>query len=229
MRFFFFWLLAFVSGCLSHAQTPLPENRYAMPAGKTATLKLPYARSINVRTWDKAELQFDVTIRSNQKELESLHRVNVEDDKDALVITTDFPKDSGWGKKVNCWNSNCDSTNIARVERGDCICLQMDYTILLPPGTSLSIETISGDVEVRGCTGNVRVKTISGFVDIDRQPSVPSDIDFHSVTGIFYTDFDLNMDKKSSSYDRRLKTSLNGGGQAVVAETVSGDIFFRKK
>ena len=117
----------------------------------------------------------------------------------------------------------------AGVSNIDCYCLRIDYEITLPAGTSLALETISGDIEIRGHNGPLRAKTISGFVDIDRLLSTAADLEFKSVTGEIYTDFDIKLNDNSSAYSKKVAASLNGGGSSVKAESVSGDIYFRKR
>ena len=46
---------------------------------------------------------------------------------------------------------------------------------------------------------------------------------------VAYTDFDLSLDKKSTAFSKRLNTAINGGGPLIALETISGDIFLRKK
>lgn len=236
MKNFCILFLTILSGCSGHAQNMPANANYAMPAGKKAVLKLPYAHSITVKAWDKAELQFNTVIRTNKEELKDIHTVDVQDGSESLRIATDFKKDFKWGKMSCGWCSECDSiqkTGTSPLQpdssAGPCVCYRVDYEVMLPPGTALEIETISGNIEAKGLTGAVKLKTISGFVDIGRKPTVAADLSFHSVTGEIYTDFDIALDKKSSAYDKKVTTSLNGGGSDVYAETVSGDIFFRKQ
>lgn len=235
MRHLPFLFLTILSGCIGHAQTPAPAHTYAMPEGKKATLKLSYAHQINVKTWDKPSLDIQTTLETNREDLKGLYRLEAQDGKSELVLSTEWMKEADFWKKNHCWNTNCDSiaSNQQWIKKdkanGDCVCLQLDYDIMLPVGTELSIETISGDIEIRGHNGNLFAKTISGFVDIDRSASNALNLDFHSVTGIIYSNFDIQVHESSSAYDRKVKTMVNGGGTAVKAETISGDIFFRKR
>ena len=233
MKNLLFYVLILVSGCTGYAQT-LPNNTYSMPAGKKAVLKLPYAQNIRVKAWDKPELQFNTTFVTTSEAMKNIHTMDVQDSRESLSITTDFKKDMDWKHISCCWCDACDSllksgnTVPVTIDNSPCICLRIDYEILLPAGAALTLETISGDIEIAGSNGALRLKTISGFVDIARSPNAPADIEFKSVTGEIYTDFDITLDKNSSAYHKKVFTRLNGGGSSVWAETVSGDIFFRK-
>ncbi len=48
------------------------------------------------------------------------------------------------------------------------ISASVDYTITVPPGATVSVHSISGDIAVSGVRGEVRAETISGDVNVDR-------------------------------------------------------------
>lgn len=241
----FFCLILLLSGCTGHAQNPttapaqstsgktgdVTDLTYSMPAGKKAVLKLPFARTITVKTWDKAELKLTTILKSTREEYKQIHTMEVVDGQEALNIKTDFKKDfmqNNW-TNGNFWCNNCDSLLNAGTSNVACYCLRIDYEITLPPGTALEMESISGDIEIRGHNGPLRAKTISGFVDIDRTANSSADLEFRSVTGEIYTDFDIALSKGSSAYSKKVVASINGGGSSLRAESVSGNIFFRKR
>lgn len=231
MKTIFVFCLVALAGCTGNAQT-LPSNTYSMPAGKKAVLKLPYARNITVKSWNKPELLFNTTIQTTKEEIRDIHTLDVTDDKEQLSITTGFKKSLDRKNISCCWCDQCDSllqSGMAPAGKEQCLCFRVDYDIFLPAGTALSVETISGNIEIKGLNGEIKAKTISGFVDLDHKATAAANLDFSSVTGEIYTDFYITLDKNSSAYSKKVKTGLNGGGGDVVAETVSGDIFFRKQ
>lgn len=48
----------------------------------------------------------------------------------------------------------------------------VDYTITVPPDTTASMKTVSGDVTVAGVRGEVRAETVSGDVDVSDTPNL---------------------------------------------------------
>jgi hypothetical protein len=58
--------------------------------------------------------------------------------------------------------------------------------------------------------------------------SKKANLNFKSVTGEIYSDFEVKRDGKSTSYSKHLNAPLSGGGNRVALKKVSGDIFFRK-
>jgi hypothetical protein len=244
MKNLIFLCLILLSGCTGHAQnsptTPAPAQSksgdatdftYSMPSGKKAVLKLPFARTITVKTWDKAELKLTTILKTTREEYKKIHTMEAVDGQEELNIKTDFQKDFMRDERNSgqFWCRDCDSLLNAGVSNIACYCLRIDYVITLPVGTSLALESISGDIEIRGHNGPLRAKTISGFVDIDRTASTAATLEFKSVTGEIYTDFDIDLSGNSSAYSKKVVTSINGGGSSVRAESVSGDIYFRKR
>jgi hypothetical protein len=232
-----FCLLFALMGCAGQTQTPIPAplsdaTVYAMPANKKAVLNLPFGGTITVKTGDQPTLQFRALITTEKDEYRSLHEVEVQDSKDKLYIETGYGKNLE-KRGINCFS--CDSTRTHNMwisndgGKMNCICLQVNYEITVPAGTNLSIETISGDIEIRGHTGALTVKSISGFVDMDLPATANARLDIQSVTGEIYTDHNLKLDENSTDYDKNIAISLGKGGESIVLETVSGDIFFRKR
>ena len=198
------------------------EETYALPARKKAKLELKFARNITVHTWDRRELKLQKHFTFSDPELLDIHLMEVVESDAELTIRTGFAEREQKQQGYSCWS--CHEDNEGR----DCICFSVSYEVWLPGDAELDLETISGDVEMRGFTGPARVKSISGFLDVGLPGQAPAQLSFKSVTGEIYTDFDISLDDKSSSYSKRLNRSLNGGGPILSLETVSGDIFFRK-
>lgn len=222
-------LLAGLAACQTQAQTPPSAiQTYAMPAGKKAVLRLPHARNIVIKAWNKAELQFQTEVYTNRDELKNMHTQDVSDGEKTLRISTDYRQDCQ--NQWPCWTTECDSTAANKdLNRNFCVCYRVDYTIFMPARSTLHLETISGNIEVRGLEGSIYAKSISGFVDIDRATNAAASLRLHSITGEIYTDFDLSLETNSTAYSKTVRASIAGGGQELEAETISGNIFFRKK
>lgn len=201
------------------------NNSYKLPANKKVSMNLKFARDIKVSVGSGNEVQLKTYLKATDEEISKMHIFEIAEDGEALQINTDykFPKNE-IRKQNNCWS--CDN------ESGDgrkCLCLQARYEVIVPAGASIRLETISGDIEIKGLPNELYAKSISGFLDVALQSNAKADLNFKSVTGEIYTDFDnIKLDSKSTSYSKRLNAPLNGGGSKISLETVSGDIFFRK-
>ena len=80
-------------------------------------------------------------------------------------------------------------------------CAKIDYEVTLPAGTTLRLNTISGDLDFEGLTGSVTAKTVSG------------DVQLNNLTG--------PVTVRSVSGDVKL---TNLGHSSVDATSVSGDV-----
>ncbi len=201
------------------------EQRFNWSNNRAADINLKFASNIKVSSWNKSELYIKTIITYEDKEHLKIHQMDVEELGNNLVITADYAKDFFKGKKYNCWG--CDPAD--QKENQDCICFKLEFEIMMPKNAKVKLETISGNIELQDLDGPLNAKSISGFIDLGLKPSVSSNLSFKSVTGEIYTDFDVNLDKSSSAFSKKLNTALNGGGPVIALETVSGDIFFRKK
>lgn len=220
-------LMLFIMMNLQAQKTKTLEQNFAWSADRTAEVNLRFASQIKVSSWNKSELYIKTIITYEEEEHLQVHQMDVQEMGKKLLITADYAKDFFKNRKdYNCWGG-CDNDD----ERSnqDCICFKLAFEIMMPREADVSIETISGNIELTDVNGPVQAKTISGFIDLGLPPSKANNLSFKSVTGEIYTDFDLNLDKSSTAFSKQLNTSINGGGPVIALETVSGDIFFRKK
>lgn len=199
------------------------DNTYDLTANKKVILDFKFAKMVTVNSWDRNALGLKTILRRSDESMDEIHQMTVRESDNSLRIKTTYDvEEDRWGE-YRCWD--CDE---GRSEA--CMCFSVRYEVLLPADAALELETISGDLEIRGLTGPVRAKSISGFVDFGLRPDADADLRFRSVTGEIYTDFDLlSLDDSSTPYSKRLNSSLNGGGPLISLETVSGDVFFRKE
>lgn len=235
------FIFCFSIFCLAQ-MTKQEEATFPIPSGKKIEANLKFARHIDIKSWNRQEIGLKKTIKYSKEELLQIDQQKAEEKNGVLVIETDYQKTEGIWKKYQCWNCDSDSGS----DR-ECICFQISYELMLPAGMNLEVETISGDIkigaynggeidlesisggiEIRDYTGAIRAKSISGFVDFTSTGRRGFDVASKSVTGEIYTDYDIKLDEGSTAWSKRLNRSLNGGGEKVVLETVSGDIYLRK-
>jgi hypothetical protein len=114
--------------------------------------------------------------------------------------------------------------------------------------SAIHLNNISGSVKASSISGNVTVvfanvnqeeessiKVISSIVDISLPPDTKADLRMKSITGEVFTDFDLALNDHDKNGLRRvagnnlIEGKANGGGVAMNIETISSDIFIRKR
>lgn len=108
---------------------------------------------------------------------------------------------------------------------------------------SINIKSVSGPLVLSSISGDISVvlsglnrdkptsiASVSGTIDITMPAQTPVDVEMGTVTGNFYTDFDLtdSKDKMRRIGGNDIKSSLNGGGADLKLNNVSGNIYLRK-
>lgn len=199
------------------------ENTYSLPESKKVVFDLPFARKIVIKTWNKNEVLFKTNLKADNEEVAKLHEMQGEESGGTLYITTDYAKNGERNRNF------CGCDNDRDRSKWNCMCLEVSHEIYLPANTILKMETINGDIEVRGLEGNINIETINGFIDIAYSAQAKSDIEFSTINGDIYTDFDINKKGNLTKFSKDIKTQLNGGGPELELETINGDIFFRKE
>ncbi len=108
---------------------------------------------------------------------------------------------------------------------------------------SIQLENVSGPLLLSSISGSIDVKfgtivvnkpfsinSISGEIDITLPGNTPVSLDLSTISGSFYSDFDLSSkDKDMKRYGgSNLSYELNGGGVKFSIATISGNIYLRK-
>ena len=184
--------------------------------GKKAELKLDFAENIKVEAWDNNYVGFEATANIDDNKYNDFYdlKINEKPGKVEIVENVDF---EGIKKKLgtkNLCNFNSD----------------INYTIRIPKGLNFSVKTISGEIELIGCEGEMDVNSISGFIDYSIPEKHKAHIDLSTVTGDVYTNvkFDNQASSEISWVGTNRELTLNGGTKDVALKTVSGNIYLRK-
>lgn len=197
-------------------------NTYKFPASRKVSLELPFARNIIVKTWDKQQVSFKTMMKADNEDIMDIYEMKVEEATDVLHIETGYKEQKKYKNFCGCDNDR---------GRGswNCVCLEISYEIMLPKNTILSMETINGNIEIRGLESDISINSINGFVDIAYSTQAKADLTFSTINGEIYTDFDISKKGNLTKYSKSIKSSLNGGGAELELETINGDIYFRKQ
>jgi len=183
--------------------------------GKEASMKFSFADDIVLEAWDKDYIQLHIEVDIDENKYNDEYALNIDKDfgKVELIEDIDFDKIKELkGGKNNC-NFNSD----------------IHYSLKVPKNLKVKLETISGEVELLGCQGEMAVKSISGFIDYSIPKEHKAKIELSTVTGDVYSNvtFDKPLSKEISWVGTNQELSLNGGNTGVNLKTVSGDIFLR--
>ena len=176
------------SGNLSAKVTK--EESYSFPLNDGGRLSVSNVNGSVTVTGGSGDTVEIIAIKKadNQKTLDGIE-VEITHTADSIVIETDLPNSDSWYS----WGGNGGSVT---------------YEIMVPAATNLdSVETVNGDVEVSGVSGEVEAESVNGDLDLS---DLASNASFSTVNGSIEASFS------------RLE-----GQQKVKAETVNGRVTIR--
>jgi hypothetical protein len=194
------------------AQTVI-EKHISYSQGKPVILDIQFADSIKIIPWEKNEVYVWAS-------------VNINDNKDNELYQWTF--DEG-GSQIQV-KAKLKTKELSSKNREDCCCNQIEVycEIRIPENAGYSVETINGNLILAGKGPDIRAKTISGFIDMTVPRGTGADLEFNTITGTVYTNFDMKPVADRHSGITNFDLSVNGGGRPVSLETISGNIYLRK-
>ncbi|MCF2496885.1 DUF4097 domain-containing protein [Dyadobacter chenhuakuii] len=224
-------VLALLAGPLSAQK--IIEKKLPYKEGQTANLNLKFADSIQVRYWDKQEVYVKIRAVINNNQLNDALLVTDRATSDEVIVEVGFDdKLLRQGKAEDCPGNNRSSWNDKDGKQRYYLCKEINYQVFLPRNAKLKLETIDGNIDIRGATTTVHAKTISGFVDMSWPKSKGISVALKTITGEVYSDFDIdfkNKKEKNPIVGYLLEGTLNGGGPEVKLESISNDVYLRSK
>jgi hypothetical protein len=164
--------------------------------------------SIEVKSWNKAEVKIDAlkTSRasslSQAKENAAEVKIVVKKEGDTLRIETEYPKRRG-----------------SRRRRSS---VSVHYKLWVPSKASVRIDSISGSVEMENIGGEVKVDVTSGSVTINK---AAKGVDCDIISGNLKLQ-DIEGDAYLKTVSGKIKVERIKG--SIEAETTSGGIEMRK-
>ena len=144
------------------------EKHLSYSDGKAIHLNLQIADSIRIRTWEKNEVLALASVSINDNKDNEAYRVSFDEEADRIGVNADFSRDYFRGK------NNC------RVES------DIYWQVFIPDRANFSVETINADVTITGNTDKMKVKSISGDIDLAVPATKPADLEFSTISGTVY-------------------------------------------
>jgi hypothetical protein len=231
MRQFFFLLLlvlAAVGSQLASAQKII-EKTANLAAGQRVFLNLKQASSIRIRAGATGKMTMKATVSINSNRLNDALQVTLDQTSEELKVTADFDKEMlRQAQPGDCPNSNGDGN----IWHGQQVCDDIAYEITLPADVALRVYSYSGNVDIAGLTGSIEAKSLSGFVDVAWPSTQGAELALKTITGEVYTDQDIafsSTPKKNPVVGYQLRGTLKGSGPLVKLESISNDVYFRKR
>ncbi|MDQ3291803.1 MAG: hypothetical protein M3Q05_10990, partial [Bacteroidota bacterium] len=208
------------------------EKTLPAAANQEIDLQLKFGNNIKITAWDKPEVYVKVTYNINSGRLNDALLLDFNSGPDGPKVKVDFNQELlKTGRAEDCPDTQNGRNHSSYNGQSYFTCSQIDYEIRVPRANSLVVNTINGDIELRGLTGSVNAKSISGFVDMNWPDKKGATVSLKTITGEVYSDMDIaftNKQKEIPMVGYQLKGNLNGGGNQVKLETISNNVYFRR-
>jgi hypothetical protein len=256
MRFVFTFLiiLTFVLTQSSLAQKTREEEKTFEMAKDGYVSIDTYKGSIDVETWDKAEVYVQVKIEADGDGWSS---TSPEEQLDNVKIRYDASQNSvhirsKYDKTSSFFGSNTRALVHYKIKMPKTAGLEIDdyksETRIQNLQADIKMETYKGRVDVLDLTGGIKLETYKGDVIVDFKDlkddcsfdTYKGNIELNLVSdskfdldidlgkkGDFDCDFDYSINGRRHSDD--VRGSVNGGGPRIEFETYRGDLRIRKK
>jgi hypothetical protein len=121
----------------------------------------------------------------------------------------------------------------------------VNYVIYVPKNMQLKVKSISGSVEAENYAGILSLDLISGNITVKKHSedmhlkTISGDIDIFisdakfeakTLSGGIYSDLDIDFSKnKKRGYGSKIVATIDKGTSSLKLNTISGDIYLRKK
>ncbi|MCC9167995.1 hypothetical protein [Pontibacter harenae] len=226
-------LLVLASVANLQAQPKSVERTLQVPASNKVELQLKFGDNIKITAWDKKEASVKATYEINGGRLNDVVLLEFESDDKSARVKMDLDYEIlKAGKLEDCPQNGAESTlYIESTKDVSFICKNIDYEIFVPRNADLTVETTDGNIELKGLTGPVEAKSISGFVDMNWPQYQGAVVSLQTTSGKIYSDMDLVLPNKGKApvAGHQLKGKVNEGGSSINLESISNDIYFRKQ
>jgi hypothetical protein len=186
------------------------EKHMDFSGKESLTLKIQIADSIDIQTWNKNEVYIKASVNINENKDNEAYLTSFDESGSSLTVNAKF-RDKYFNGKNNC----CNKTDIF-------------WQVFMPEKTKFSVETINADITITGQTREMRVKSISGSIDLSVPVNKQAFLEFSTISGRMYSNHEIALNKLHSGIPLKISEKLNNGGDLINLETISGDIYFRK-
>jgi hypothetical protein len=197
--------------CFAPVEAQLIIEKHMDFSGKESLmLKIQIADSINIQTWNKNEVYIKASVNINENKDNEAYLTSFDESGNSLTVNAKF-RDKYFKGKNNC----CNNTDIY-------------WQVFIPEKTRFSVETINANVTITGQTKEMKIKSISGSIDLSVPSNKQAFLEFSTISGRMYSNHEIALNKLHSGIPLKISEKLNNGDDPINLETISGDIYFRK-
>ena len=208
------------------------EKTAPVSAGQRVFLDLRQATSIRVRPGAPGQMALKATVSINQNRLNDALQLTVAPAAEQLRVTADFDKEMLKQAQAGDCIGYDDHGQGRNMWYGRQVCDDIAYEITLPADVALRVFTYSGNVDIVGFSNAIEAKSLSGFIDVSWPETKGAELSLKTLNGEVYTDQDIAFStalRRNPDFGYWLQGTLKGSGPVVKLESISNDVYFRKR
>jgi hypothetical protein len=241
-RLFFLLLVLFVSAAQATFAQKVIEKSLDVTKGQRLFLNLKQASNIHIHAGAGSKMTLKASVSINQNRLNDALLLRTDQSSDEVKLTSEFDKEMlSKAQPGDCPNGGSyygdtyinNGTAHDRDGRSiNQVCAVIEYDITVPADVNLRVATLSGNIDIAGLTGPIEAKSLSGFVDVAWPATQGAELALKTITGEVYTDQEIaftSEPKKNPLVGYQVRGTLKGSGPLVKLESISNDVFFRKR
>lgn len=215
----FITLLCLASFGLS-AQPKKVTESVTVTGQEMLDLEFAFADEIVFKTWEKDEVLVEVMVEINNGEDNDIFTLSSNKSNSTIYIEMDEDMWKKLSKEENGKWKNCSYQS------------SIFYTVYLPAKLSVRSNTISGDYSFEYFGTKMKLKTISGAIDVTIPEKKGLDFKAKTISGDIYSNIEIKYPYGKEGLKQIVGQDIRGrvseGGAESTFETISGDIFLRK-
>ncbi len=215
MKGFILVMVVFWGTVLQATSQKVINKKIDVPA-QNVEMKLSFARDIQVEAWNNNYVNLEASVNIDNNRYNDYYGLHVFEKSNQVQIEEDVDF-----KEINKLLPGIKDCNFQT---------EISYKLKIPQNLNFTISTISGEIELIGCEGEISAKSVSGFIDYSIPERMKARFDLSTVTGVIYSNvqFDNKAPCEISWVVNNQALILNGGSKPIKLKTVSGDIYLRK-
>ncbi len=238
---FFIGLLLSFSNLSAQKKT---EIKHTVSGIENVEINIKFAQNIQIKNWNKKEVLITALANLNDNKDNEYFSLKGKKIGNTYSVKSDygiFFEEHKRQVTITDKNGNCNSYNYCRYHNE----VIVDYTIYVPENMNLKIKSISGSVDQLVYNGNLTLDLISGNITVKKHSNkmqlktISGDIDVYvsdaefkakTLTGTVYSDLKIDFDnKKRPNAYQKIYGKVKNGTASLELNTISGNIFLRKK
>lgn len=228
--------VAFLLGLNPAQAQKIMEKKAPLGPNQHLVLELSQATAIRITGGSGQEVRVKASVNINNNTLNDALLLNLHTTGNEVKVQAAFDNELlGQSPEANCNEGQGATMLVNEADKNGrgayCIFTHVDYEIAVPAGASVTVKTLTGNIEVTGLRGPLAAKSLTGFVDVSWPAATGAEVSLTSASGKVYTTPDLVLDTRPNGAPtgQEARGKLGPSGPLVQLKSFSGDVFFRQQ